>query len=70
LDENFVELLQKISWEFSVLVDAVININKGRYVGPPTFNGWNVDEDRKWMPIDLIQRECQDENLLKAIKEG
>jgi hypothetical protein len=48
----------------------MININKGRYISLPTITAWNVDENRKCMLIDLIQRDCQDESLIKVIKES
>jgi phosphoribosyl-AMP cyclohydrolase len=69
-DENYAGLLQKIAWEFSVLFEFVININQGHYVSLSTIKKWNRDENRKWMLVDLIQRDCQDDNLLKTIKES
>jgi hypothetical protein len=66
-EENYVGLFKKISWEFASLFDFMVNINQGRYVSPPTIIKWNIDENRKWKLLDMLQAECQDEGLIRII---
>jgi hypothetical protein len=69
-EENYNGLLKKIAWEFGSFFDFMININKGRYVAPPSIIKWNIDENRKWQLLDMLQAECQDEELFRIIKES